>query len=263
LHRGDPPASISAFRAKTMKRSAKFVWSALLLLVSAIGLVAYGTLQVPIPKFNGNLRDLLPPPPPGWTMKEKPIADSPEMKEAVAELLNFDDGVFVDYTQGITRLSVYIAYWRPGKMSHRLVAGHTPDVCWVGGGWKKLHAGSTPALAVTAASHSQLNPLPSVATTQAHAIPTGEERTFTAQGTTEYVWFWHLVGQESKSYGTGTTPPWYATITDLFAKGLNQRDEQFFIRLSSNVPLSELQTGPVLHAVLRNLPWPSIIAPFS
>lgn len=145
-------------------------------------------------------------------MKEKPIAESAEMKEAVAELLNFDDGVFVDYTQGITRLSVYIAYWQPGRMSHRLIAGHTPDVCWVGGGWKKVHAGSTTASAVTAAYDAQLNLLLSVATTQAHAIPTGEGRTFTEQGTTKHVWFWHLVDQESKSYGTGTPTPWYATI---------------------------------------------------
>jgi hypothetical protein len=240
LHRGDPPASISAFRAKTMKRSAKFVWSALLLLVSAIGLVAYGTLQVPIPKFNGNLRDLLPPPPPGWTMKEKPIADSPEMKEAVAELLNFDDGVFVDYTQGTTRLSVYIAYWQPGRMSHRLVAGHTPDVCWVGAGWKKISATTI------------LN----LRTSDGRILPPGESRTFNANGTDENVWFWHLVGNQSKSYQAGDRPPWYAAITDLWKKGLNQRDEQFFIRLSSNLKLEDLQDSPTLRSVLASIPWP-------
>jgi hypothetical protein len=256
LQRGYPPDSIPIFRAKIMKRSANLVWSALLLLISTIGLVAYGSLQVPSPKFRGSLHGILPPPPLGWTMKEKPIADSAEMKKAVAELLNYDDGVFVDYTRGTTRLSVYIAYWSPGKMPHRLVASHTPDVCWVGGGWKRVYAGATPALAPTAPASTQLHPHQSAAETHARAIPKGEERTFTAQGTTEYVWFWHLVGEESKSYGTGTKPPWFAPITDLLAKGLNQRDEQFFIRLSSNVPMRELQSSPILWAVLTHIPWP-------
>jgi hypothetical protein len=240
LHRGDPQSSIPISRAKTMKRFAKFVWSALLLLISAIGLVTYGSLQVPSPKFHGNLRDLLPPLPPGWTMKEKPIADSPEMNEAVAEILNFDDGVFVDYTQGTTRLSVYIAYWRPGKMSHRLVAGHTPDVCWVNGGWKKL---STERL------HAQ-------STTNGRTIPAGERRIFSANGSEEYVWFWHIVGNQSKSYQTGDQPPWYAALTDLWEKGIKQRDEQFFIRLSSNLTIEDFQDSSILKSVLDSLPWP-------
>jgi hypothetical protein len=240
-----------------MERSAKFVWSALLLLISAIGLVAYGALQVPSPKFIGSVHDLLPPPPPGWTVKEKPIADSPEMKEAVAEILNFDDGVFVDYIQGTTRLSVYIAYWRPGRMSHRLVAAHTPDVCWVNGGWKKELAGPTPPLSIAVDASININIPTSTNGASPHAIPAGEARIYTAQGNPEHVWFWHLVGQESKSYSTGGVPPWYASIADLFAKGLNQRDEQFFIRLSSNVPLSELKNSAVLPAVLGHLPWPT------
>lgn len=223
-----------------MKRSVKLVWSALLLLLSAIGLVAYGSLQVPSPKFHGNLRGLLPPPPPGWTVKDKPIADSPEMKEAVAELLNFDDGVFVDYTQGTTRLSVYIAYWQPGRMSHRLVAGHTPDVCWVNGGWKKLSA----------------ERVPPQKTADARAIPTGERRIFSANGTEEHVWFWHMVGDVSKSYQTADRPPWYAALADLWEKGLNQRDEQFFIRLSSNQKIEDLNDSPILKNVLASLPWP-------
>ena len=223
-----------------MKRSAKLVWSALLLLISAIGLVTYGSLQVPTPTFHGNLRDLLPPPPPGWTVKDKPIADSPEMKEAVAEILNFDDGVLVEYTQGTTRLSVYIAHWQPGRMSHRLIAGHTPDVCWVNGGWKKISA----------------ERLPPQNTADGRPIPAGERRIFSANGTEEHVWFWHMVGVLSKSYQTGDSPPWYAALTDLWERGLNQRDEQFFIRLSSNLKIEELNDSPILNNVLARIPWP-------
>jgi Protein of unknown function (DUF3485) len=214
------------------------------LLLIVIGLVAYGSTKIPEPTFEGKLKDLLPLAPSGWAMKEKPIAESAEMQQAVGELLNFDDGIFADYTNSAgDRLSVYLAYWTPGKMSHRLVAGHTPDVCWEGGGWVRTHKAQTPALHL-------------VGILRARDIPVGEDRIFTAQSTPEYVWFWHLVGDQVKSYGTGYAPKWYSPITDLFDQGLNQRKEQFFIRLSSNRPLASLLDGEVLPKLLIDLPWP-------
>jgi hypothetical protein len=67
---------------------------------------------------------------------------------------------------------------------------------------------------------------------------------------------WHLVGNESKSYGTESSPPWYSAVADVFKKGLNQRDEQFFIRISANSPLESLMHDSPLPLVLNNLPWP-------
>ncbi|MBC8009323.1 MAG: exosortase-associated EpsI family protein [Burkholderiales bacterium] len=237
-----------------MKSSRLLLVAASALLLTAVGLVVYGSTQIPAPRFTGQLSELLPPAPAGWTKKEKPIADSPEMQEAVGEILNFDDGVFVDYTSTAgERLSVYIAYWTPGKMSHRLVAVHTPDVCWVGGGWKKTESSRLESFTlpqVSSASSPQVSPSPFL------QIPPGEDRVFTAQGTPEYVWFWHIVGNESKSYGTGGAPPWYSALTDLFAKGVNQREEQFFIRVSSNTALQPFMSGPTLPAILTSLPWP-------
>ena len=225
-------------------------------LIAAVGLVIYGSFRVPERSFTGELRQLLPPPPPGWTMKEKPIAESAEMQKAVGELLNFDDGVFVDYTSSVgERLSVYIAYWTPGRMSHRLIASHTPDVCWVGGGWKKTEERKIQGLAIGKMEDDDRQPEAANVALPVHA-PQGEARTFAANGNSEYVWFWHLVGKESKSYGTGAQPPWHAAITDLLRKGLDQREEQFFIRLSSSQPLEPQMANPVLPAVLRRLPWP-------
>ena len=209
-----------------------------LLILCAIGLIVVGARQTPERRFLGELKDLLPPPPSGWTMKEKAIAETPEMQKAVGEILNFDDGIFVDYLgPGGERLSVYLAYWAPGRMSHRLVATHTPDVCWVAGGWYKQQAGDTSA------------ELPD--------IPVGEARIFTAQGSPEHVWFWHLVGRESKRYGTGKSPPWHAAITDILRKGLNQREEQLFIRLSSDRPLQPFIGQAPLRDILATIPWPA------
>ena len=210
---------------------------AVILLIAATGLIVYGSTRIPEPTFHGKLADLLPEPPPGWTMVKKAIADTPEMKAAVDELLNYDDGVFVDYTNGTDRLSVYIAYWTPGRMSQRLVASHTPDVCWVGNGWKKESSETVTGL-----------------TAGGEALPPAEGRLFTINGSGEYVWFWHLVGGDAKSYATGNVPPWYAPLSDLVAKGLNQREEQFFIRLSSNVPLTSKELKPLMEKVISGLP---------
>lgn len=230
---------------RSMKKSAILLAMAGLLLGGAIGLVIYGETQVPEPRFTSTLREILPPAPAGWTKTEKPIADTPEMQRAVGELLNFDDGIFVDYTNAAgDRLSVYIAYWTPGRMSHRLVAGHTPDVCWVGGGWQRTAMSRTDTLEVARANGSAV------------VVPAGESRTFVANGNPEHVWFWHLVGEESKSYGTGGTAPWHAAVSDILRKGLNQREEQFFIRLSSSKPVVQFVGEAVLEDVLARIPWP-------
>ncbi|GAB5560418.1 MAG: hypothetical protein SynsKO_20650 [Synoicihabitans sp.] len=190
-------------------------------------------------RFAGSVRDLLPEPPPGWTMVEKPIADTPEMKEAVGELLNYDDGILVDYLSGGgSRVSAYIAYWRAGKMSSRLVAGHTPDVCWVNNGWKRIFAEQT-----TQWGGEGLE------------IPAAQVRAFEINGQTEHVVFWHLSGGESVSYGTMGSAPWYAIFSDLLKNGLNQNPEQFFFRISAPVPLDEpmLQTlvDPIISQIVE------------
>jgi len=213
-----------------------------LLLASAIGLVIYGSTRPQERTFHGRLIDVLPEAPPGWTRTLRSIADTPEMQKAVGELLNFDDGAFADYTNQQQRLSIYIAYWRPGKMAHRDIARHTPDVCWTSAGWR-CEARQT--LTNVRSAGVQLLPI--------------EARTFSAHGTNEFVWFCHLVGGRQKSYGTGGRPPWYAAITDAISMGLGQREEQFFIRLSGPRPIEDSALAavrdPILHwiATRQNL----------
>lgn len=114
------------------------------MLLGAVALVIYGETRPLERTFYGSVKDLLPTPEevPGWTVQYLPIADTPEMQAKVNELLNYDDAVYAVYTKGTERISIYIAYWMPGKMSERLIAAHTPDVCWVGQGWKIVEAKS-------------------------------------------------------------------------------------------------------------------------
>jgi hypothetical protein len=222
-------------------------------LCASITLVIHGSFYRSHARFQDSVRSLLPSPPPGWKLEEQKIASSPEMEKAVGELLNFDDGVYVNYIgPGRERISVYIAYWTPGKMSHRLVAGHTPDVCWPGNGWRKIAAARLDMFKIPDPDlppGSKANP-PEI------IVPAGEARTFTIDQNREYVWFWHMVGSESKSYSSGYSPPWHAAITDILHNGLNQRQEQFFIRISSPSALGPQLQNSVLLPLLSKIPWP-------
>lgn len=219
------------------------------LLVAAIGLVIYGSTRPQERTFYGKLLDVLPEAPAGWTRTLRPIADTPEMQKKADELLNFDDGVFVDYSRGSDRLSVYIAYWSPGRMSHRLIAGHTPDVCWVGAGWQCTERGVWSAERGVGSKTAPEDPSSTPHAPHSHLFP-AESRTFTARGATEHVWFWHIVGGRPISYGP-QTPPWYASLVDMLAKGLDQREEQFFIRLSAPMPLDDPAFAPVRDLILN------------
>jgi hypothetical protein len=209
-----------------------------LVLVAAAGLqlsAAFRKSAVASPKVP--LAETLPGALGDWTVKDKSIAETEEMKRAVGELLNFDDAVFRSYRRGTLEFDVYVAYWRPGKMSHRLVAGHTPDVCWVQSGWTLQQAVNDRVLK---SGPGMLAP--------------AQYRVFKdTRGTPREVVFWHVSGTRLIAYdGTGT-PPWWAVFSDLARYGLNQRESQYFIRISSPQPLEQIWREPALHDVLKTL----------
>ncbi len=194
---------------------------ALLLIGSAL-LVVLGGNRSASPRFSGRVADFLAVERevPGWSHQDIPIADTPEMQKRVFELLNFDDGEFAVYSDGRRAVSMYVAYWRPGKMTPRLVAGHTPDVCWVGAGWKIQRAVVNNAL-----SHG------------AQPIFAAEERDMHRAATQETVLYWHvaadrvLAGYDPAAIGSA--------FCELWAFGLRQRPEQFFVRISSRGPVKD------------------------
>jgi hypothetical protein len=184
--------------------------------------------------FPGNLETLLPESTTlqGWQVARRPVADTPEMQRAISELLNFDEGGLWEFQRGNFRVSVYLAYWSPGKMSQRSISGHTPDVCWVEAGWRNESA-SIRTIEVQA--NDLLIPL--------------EQRIFRQDpAVEEHVVFAHFVGGQAVKYAVGRGPPWYAWIDDLLRLGFAQREEQFFVRVSSNRPTSEfLRAEPIQH----------------
>ncbi|KAB2919443.1 MAG: exosortase-associated EpsI family protein [Dechloromonas sp.] len=208
------------------------------LLTIAVTLSIYGSSQPSERTLLGAVANLLPASEliSDWEIAIMPVAATPEMKKAVAEMLNYDDAVFVNYVRGKMRISVYIAHWNPGKMSHRLVAGHTPDVCWTQAGWQCESGRTVSDLEV-----------------RARRLQPAELRTMTQRGVTEYVIFWHLVGNQAVTYGTNWRPPWYAMFLDIWQSGLQLRKEQLFVRISSNQPLGDFWLAEPVQILASNL----------
>ncbi len=188
-------------------------------LITAAGVVIAGKWSPKQPRFTIATRGLyLAEPVDGWTVEWRPVAETEEVKRAHAEQLNYDDAAFAVYRRADTYISIYAAYWTPGKMSHRLIATHTPDVCWTGAGWECREAGQT--------------------TLGAEPV---EHRVFQARDSIEHVAFVHYAGGKPVRYGTLQEPPWHGMVSDIWRRGLAQRDEQLFVRISSNRPLREFE----------------------
>ncbi|MGE9293099.1 MAG: exosortase C-terminal domain/associated protein EpsI [Puniceicoccales bacterium] len=173
---------------------------------------------------------------PGWTIEDHELADSEEMQDRVEEILQFTQALFRSYRKGDTEIAVYIAYWEPRTMPVRMVQAHTPDICWVRNGWEVEDSEFSVQLD---AEGMPLKP--------------AEFRIMTKDPALQYVYYWHTVGD--RIYVNRIVGTWdrWDPIKSLFKFGLNQRREQFFIRLSSNHPFEEIWDNPDFQLILKDL----------
>lgn len=222
---------------KLSLRSACLFFAGGLLLIAALAVAVPPRLETFYAPPT-SLSEWLPPAPAGWTSMDKPIAESEEVRQAVDELLNFSDGVFRVYRKNERELSVYIAYWEPGKMDPRLVAVHSPDVCWVAGGW---------AMA-TAPEHWAPR------SSAGNSLGLGELRTFAHSGNTQNVVFWHLVGGLPSGFmGRTVRGGSFWSWEKIMMNPRAIRREQWFIRLSTNGRLTDFEADPLWNALIDQL----------
>ena len=182
------------------------------------------------------LSERLPTELPGWISREVPLAETAEGRSVVEGILRYDDYFSRLYRRGEIELTVYIAYWLPNKMPPKLIAQHTPDQCWTANGWTCEERASR-------VTFEGLSLLPSETGIYTHS-----------RLGRLHVAFWHLVGGHPYHYGSDTIPfILLAPLKELLHFGANQRHEQYFIRLASNVPLSRVWQEPGGDLLLEKL----------
>lgn len=133
------------------------------------------------------------------------------------------------------QVTVYMAYWAPGQVPVSLVAAHTPDACWPGGGW------------IT----QPLQPAPSPFLVAGRALPAPEYRSFTNGGYLQNVWYWHLY--DGRSITQGDPRSAFALLKLAWRYGFRTAGEQMFVRVSSNRPWDEIRDDPLLVGILEKL----------
>ena len=213
-----------------------FIFAAAALLGGLSLRVYFALVPPPEPTLDDLLSDIVPEELNGWEIIDQDMAESPESSERISDFLNFDDALFRIFKKGDTFVGLYIAYWLPGKASYRWAGAHTPDTCWVQNGWTRLD--------------------------RKYCIPFQNEETpfqpaefgiYEKDGSTQNVYFWHLVGGEAFGYEQEGGHNIFAALLDIKKYGLNLRNEQFFIRLSSNKKIEELKKVGGFNQILDSL----------
>ena len=124
----------------------------------------------------------------------------------------------------------------PGKVSYRWAGAHTPDTCWVVNGWTRLDREYSIPF--------QVNEI---------KLKNAEFGIYKKDRTVENVYFWHLVGGEPFGYAQKEIPNIFGALIDIQKYGLNLRQEQFFIRLSSNEDLESLKQIDGFNEIIEGL----------
>jgi len=219
-----------------MKKKVALLLIASVVFVFTVGFQLWDSLFHPVVITKTEpLTALIPEKTQGWVSEELPLGQTEQVRAAALNRLNFNDYFSRIYRKGTGRVTVYIAYWEPLQMPVRQVGSHTPDVCWVLNGWEcekiendvRLPFGNT-------------------------LLKSAERREFVYKGTREYVLFWHLInGKVYKAENKiGMWDRWNM-ITDQIRFGLNQKPEQYFVRISSNQPLQRVWDDPGFQELLR------------
>ncbi len=189
------------------------------------------------------LSEKIPPMLSGWKGRDEPLGPNEFMQSAVEKTLNYDDFVNRIYERGGRSVGIYVAFWTAGRMPVQKVASHTPDRCWTENGWVCDDAR-----------------FPEKLTSGAGRLKPAYWRIFrppgaVGQGAQQYVLYWHLVGNELYDYGDGFNQradpiKWWKETVHYAIKG---SAEQYFIRLTSNVPFEDLQDDPGYQELLESL----------
>jgi exosortase/archaeosortase family protein len=185
------------------------------------------------PQPSPDLAAILPVNPAGWNGVSN--ADLGRFASALETDSLIQRTYYKEARSQITQLTVYLAYWPPGRTSVSTVALHTPDACWPGAGWVPVPSASTRFSPVVAG----------------RALPRAESRFFTYKNQAQFVWFWHLYD------GAAITQRDPRSVRELLAiacrYGFRKDGAQLFVRISSNRPWNDIADEPLLTEIFGRL----------
>jgi Protein of unknown function (DUF3485) len=213
-----------------------FLWTAVTA-TAALGLFFFLSLR---PAANAgqpapDLAALLPAQAPGW---EVITADDLYQFSDILQTTHLLQRTYLrrDDRGRLVQLTVYIAYWPPGQATVSRVASHTPDACWPGSGW----------IARPLAEHREIIRFPDL------QVAPAEHRLFESSGALDqHVWFWHIYDGRAISHLDPYSVP--ALVKLAWKYGFRRQGDQYFIRVSSNLPWSGLAGEPLVHQIFTNL----------
>lgn len=211
-----------------------------LILVIGVGLQLVSKFQpVPESSLKQPLKEVIPDTLDGWQVTDLDLGPTESVTQRSYDLLRLDDFVHRQYERGGKNFTVYIAYWKPGKMPVRLVNQHTPDRCWTEVGWT--------------CTDRQWN---IERTVNGRDLQPGQWGIYELEDYKNYTYFWHVVGGKVHWYGGEriNTKSSLTSVWEDFRKfGLNVHREQFFIRIVSRDPMDDLWNEPGFLAVMSDL----------
>jgi hypothetical protein len=193
------------------------------LLATAVVLQILPQRQSAVVKRDAALADYFPREMAGWRSEDRPPAETEAEIARVKRLLNYDETLLRFYRKGGREFSLYVSYWRPGKMPAREIAFHVPDQCWVSVGWTE-HA----------ADYDYRREF------EGRWLAPAQYREFESVGGRQYVLYWHILNGRAIVYSSEGTHSQLTTLGALFRLGLSHKGEQYFIRIASQSPLDEL-----------------------
>ena len=217
------------------------------MLAGLLALVLAAEFSPPRPRgFTGELNQVLPEVA-GWVRRDIPIAASSAAMASAQGILNYSQAKQILYTKGGTQVLVYVAYWEPGKVSVVDAGSHNPDSCWVNNGCVRTErVYSVPGRV----GERELLPYE----LGQYIVPNGGKQN---------VAFWHLVNGEPNRYEDqeagwrngllGRLERLPLVWKDIREYGINQKNEQMFVRISSGARIEDLFADPANGALFGAL----------
>lgn len=187
------------------------------------------------PLHGRSLADFFPAKVDGWKVEDLPLGATERERAEAAEVLRLDDMVYRRFTRGPAQFTLFVSYWRRHSMPVRLVAQHTPDICWPAQGWSCTRSNRQFRLSF-AGGLSRAGDYRELVALDSRRIATV---------------FWHLADGEVVRDGLeGSTLDWWKRARDRAQEG---SPTQYFIRLVTNRNFEELAQEDAWRAVIAKL----------